>query len=217
MAVLSRRGRSALVAGLGGMRLAEVVWSARNLRRAGGGSQAAPRSFPLMVSINVALFGLCIVPRRRRPPLVLELAALTGLLAAVGLRLWVIACLGPAWNVKAVVPKRMEVVTRGPYGWIRHPNYLAVILEFAALPVAVGAYPEAVALSAANAAVLVPRIRAEEELLDRVPGYREAFAGVPRLLPDLDRWVARIRSSDEIRVAAHQSRSDPGQGEPISG
>ena len=217
MAVLSRRGRSALVAGLGGMRLAEVVWSARNLRRAGGGSQAAPRSFPLMVSINVALFGLCIVPRRRRPPLVLELAALTGLLAAVGLRLWVIACLGPAWNVKAVVPERMEVVTRGPYRWVRHPNYLAVILEFAALPLAVGAYAEAVVLSVANAAVLVPRIRAEEELLDRVPGYREAFAGVPRLLPDLDRWVARIRSSDEIRVAAHQSRSDPGQGEPISG
>ena len=96
MAVLSRRGRSALVVGLGAMRLAELVWSARNLRRGGGGRQAAPRSFPLMVSVNVALFGVCVVPRRRRPPLRLELAALTGLAAAVGLRLWVITCLGPA-------------------------------------------------------------------------------------------------------------------------
>ncbi len=198
MAVLSRRGRSALVVGLGAMRLAELVWSARNLRRGGGGRQAAPRSFPLMVSVNVALFGVCVAPRRRRPPLPLELAALTGLAAAVGLRLWVITCLGPAWNVKAVVPERMEVVTGGPYRWVRHPNYLAVILEFAALPVAVGAYPEAVLLSMANAAVLVPRIRAEEALLEGVPGYREAFAGIPRLLPSRDRWVGRGGTADDV-------------------
>jgi len=197
VAVLSRRGRVALVAGLGGMRLAEVVWSARNLRRAGEAEQAAPRSFPVMVAVNVALFGLCIVPRRRRPPLGVELAALTGLLAAVGLRLWVIGCLGPAWNIKASVPEQMEVVTSGPYRWIRHPNYVAVILEFAALPVAVGAYPEAALLSLANAAVLVPRIRAEEALLDRVPGYREAFAGVPRFLPQ--RPARESQSRDESR------------------
>ena len=195
MAVLSRRRRWALAAGLGGMRLAELAWSARNLRRAGGGGQAAPRSFPLMVAVNVALFGLCLVPRRRRPPLGLELAALTALLGAVGLRLWVIACLGPAWNVKAVVPEGMRVVTRGPYRWIRHPNYVAVILEFAALPLAIGAYPEAVLLSAANAAVLVPRIRAEEALLELVPGYREAFAGVPRFLPQIPARASQSRAA----------------------
>ncbi len=181
--MLSRRGRSALVAGLGAMRLAEVAWSSRNLRRSGAGRQAAPRSFPLLVAVNVALFTLCVLPRRRRPPRAVEAAALAGLAAAVGLRLWVIASLGPAWNVKGEVPEEMTVVTRGPYRWMRHPNYLAVIAEFACLPVAVGAYGEAVLLSAANTAVLLPRIRAEEALLDRVPGYREAFAGVPRLLP----------------------------------
>jgi methyltransferase len=92
----------------------------------------------------------------------------------------------------------MEGVTGGPYRWVRHPNYLAVILEFAALPVAVGAYPEAVLLSMANAAVLVPRIRAEEALLEGVPGYREAFAGIPRLLPNLDRWVGRGGTADDV-------------------
>ena len=190
--MLSRRGRSALVAGLGAMRLAEVVWSSRNLHRTGAGRQAAPRSFPLMVAANVALFTLCVVPRRRRPPPAVEVAALTGLAAAVGLRLWVIASLGPAWNVKGLVPEEMTVVTRGPYRWMRHPNYLAVIVEFACLPAAVGAYGEAVLLSAANAAVLLPRIRAEEALLDRVPGYREAFAGVPRFLPTKGGAPARL-------------------------
>jgi methyltransferase len=183
--MLSRSGRTALAAGMGAMRLAEVAWSARNLHRSGGGRQAAPRSFPLMVAANVALFTVCAVPRRRSPPPALEAAALGGLLAAAGLRLWVIASLGPAWNVKAVVPETMTVVTGGPFRWLRHPNYLAVVLEFAALPLAVGAYAEAVLLSVANAAVLVPRIRAEEALLDQVPGYREAFAGIPRLLPQI--------------------------------
>jgi methyltransferase len=181
--MLSRRSRSALVAGLGAMRLAEVAWSARNLRRTGGGRQAAARSFPAMVAANIALFTLCAVPRRRHPPRVVEATALAGLAAAVGLRLWVIVSLGPAWNVKGEVSDEMTVVTGGPYRWVRHPNYLAVIAEFACLPVAVGAYREAVLLSAANAAVLVPRIRAEEALLDGVPGYREAFAGLPRFLP----------------------------------
>jgi methyltransferase len=172
-----------LGAGLGMMRLAELGWSRRNLRRAGPGQQAAPRGFPAMVAVNLALFLLCAVPRRRRPPAGLELAALTGLGAAVVLRLWAIASLGEGWNVTAVVPEGLRVVTAGPYRWVRHPNYLAVIVEFACLPVAVGAYWEAMLLSAANAAVLVPRIRAEEALLDRVPGYSEAFAGIPRLLP----------------------------------
>jgi len=189
--MLSRRSRSVLVAGLGAMRLAEVAWSSRNLRRTGAGRQAAPRSFPLMVSANIALFSLCMVPRRHRPPRAVEAVTLTGLAAAAGLRLWVIASLGPAWNVKGLVPEEMTVVTRGPYRWMRHPNYLAVIVEFACLPVAVGAYGEAVLLSAANAVVLVPRIRAEEALLDQVPGYREAFAGVPRLLPTSRRATRR--------------------------
>jgi len=180
---LSAHGRTALVAGLGAMRLAELAVSARNQRRSGAGTAAAPRSFPAMVGVNLALFVLCLRPRRRQPPPALEAAALSGLAAAVLLRLWVIRSLGDAWNVRAVVPERMRVVRTGPYRFVRHPNYVAVALEFACLPLAVGAYSEAVLLSAANTAVLVPRIRAEEALLDRVPGYREAFRGMPRFLP----------------------------------
>jgi len=89
------------------------------------------------------------------------------------------------------VSSGIRVETGGPYRWIRHPNYVAVGLEFLCLPLTVGAVPEAVLLSLANAAVLVPRIRAEERLLDRVPGYREAFRGVPRFIPRWDRRSVR--------------------------
>jgi len=149
-----------------------------------------------MVATHVALFAICAWPRPgRRVPRSVEIAALAGLAAATGLRLWVIRTLGTSWTVTAHVSPDIDVATAGPYRWVRHPNYVAVGLEFLCLPLAVGAVPEAVLLSLANAAVLVPRIRAEERLLDRVPGYREAFHGVPRFIPH--RGSRSIRSQPE--------------------
>lgn len=197
--MLRRRERTLLVMGLGAMRLGELAWSARNQRRAGPGRVAAQGSYPLMVGVNVALFATCLwrgaagirpprpgaagaAARGQAPPAVGG-AALAAVAAAAMLRLWVIRSLGTAWNVRALVPERLLVVRRGPYRWVRHPNYVAVAVEFACLPLAVGTYADAALLSAANALVLVPRIRDEERLLDAAPGYREAFAGVPRFLP----------------------------------
>jgi len=175
----------ALLGALGLQRLLELGWSARNLRRRPSGPAASPRTFPLMVLANVALFTVPALTRwgRPRPPRPVRLLAGAGLVAATGLRLWSIASLGSSWNVRGQVPPDLRPVRRGPYRWIRHPNYLAVALEFAAVPLLAGGYLEAVALSAANAAVLWPRIRAEEELLESNPAYREAFAGVPRFMP----------------------------------
>jgi methyltransferase len=182
--LLTPRARTALVATLAVQRLAELRHSARNRARAGDGVPASPRTYPLMVATHVALFTMAGRPRRDRTvPAVLEAAALAGVAGAVCLRLFVIRALGESWNVTAHVSPSTTVITSGPYRWLRHPNYTAVILEFACLPLAVGAVREAVLLSAADALVLWPRIRAEEALLDRLPGYREAFAGVPRLVP----------------------------------
>ncbi len=201
--MLTPSRRLALTAGLAAQRLVELRWSARNLRRAGAGPRAAAPTFPLMVSVNIALFAMCALRRRRPAPApVLEGAALIGLATAVGLRLWVIRSLGDAWNVQAQVAPTTAVVTRGPYRWVRHPNYVAVALEFACLPIAIGAFGDAIVLSAANACVLLPRIREEEALLDELAGYREAFSGVPRFLPRAGRRSAQSPAS------ASQSRGD---------
>jgi methyltransferase len=139
-----------------------------------------------MVAAHV---GLCTLPlvevagwrRRARAPLLW-----VGLLAAAtGLRWWSIATLGPSWNVRAMVPDDLRPVTGGPYRFVRHPNYLAVALEFLALPMAGGATWSAVGLSLLNGAVLWDRIRAEERLLTAVPGYDEAMRGRARLIPGL--------------------------------
>jgi methyltransferase len=150
------------------------------------GSRAAARTYPLMVAAHA---GLCTLPlveaavRRRRPR---APALWVGVLAAAtALRWWSIASLGPSWNVRAVVPDDLRPVSRGPYRFVRHPNYLAVALEFAALPLAGGAVWSAVGLSLLDALVLFDRIREEERLLMAVPGYEEAFRGKARLIPGL--------------------------------
>jgi len=76
-------------------------------------------------------------------------------------------------------------VATGPYRYLRHPNYVAVALEMAALPLAGSAPISAALLSAANTLVLIPRVRGEEALLDAIPGYREQMGEKPRFIPRL--------------------------------
>jgi len=172
-----------VVAAVGAQRLRELALSRRN-ERGVRGARAAARTYPLMVAAHV---GLCTLPlvevsvrrRRARAP-----ALWLGVLgAATALRWWSIGTLGASWNVRAVVPAGLRPVADGPYRFLRHPNYLAVALEFAALPLAGGATWSAAALSVLNAVVLADRIRDEERLLAAVPGYEEAFRGRARLLP----------------------------------
>jgi methyltransferase len=187
-----RRGRYAVfVMGCGLLRLAELAYSGRNERRIRSRdasiAQADPAGFRRMVGVNVALFTLplleVVLRRGPRVPPAVRWAGLMGQLGAVALRLWVIASLRQRWTVRAIVPVNLDIVEGGPYRFIRHPNYLAVAIEFAALPLAGGAYVSAAALTLANAAVLRDRIEAEERLLARIPGYAERMGGKPRFIP----------------------------------
>ena len=171
---------------LGLQRLRELRLSRRLEREVRGGRQAAARTNPLMVTLHVALFvvPLCeLAGLRRRPRAPLLWVGVLG--GATALRWWCIRTLGPAWNARAVVPSDLRPVTSGPYRYVRHPNYLAVALEFLALPMAGGAWLSALSLSALNALVLWDRIRDEERLLAALPGYEEAFRGRARFIPRL--------------------------------
>jgi methyltransferase len=105
--------------------------------------------------------------------------------AATLLRRWSIRTLGASWNARAVVPSDLRPVAEGPYRLVRHPNYVAVALEFLALPLAGGAWLSALGLSALNALVLFDRIREEERLLATVPGYEQALGGKARFIPGI--------------------------------
>jgi methyltransferase len=168
----------------------ELAYSARNERAIRGRQPSAPqaseRTFRGIALVNLGLFTLPLVERvwRRRPPP--ALIAGTGWIAAltaVALRLSVIASLRAAWTVRAVVPSDLTVVDRGPYRFIRHPNYVALGLEFLGLPLIGGAYVSAVGLGVANALLLHRRIHEEDALLMAIPAYRQRMGDKPRFLP----------------------------------
>jgi methyltransferase len=114
---------------------------------------------------------------------------LAGLATATALRIWTLRTLGDSWSTRVTrfVGGGRRVVTDGPYRYIRHPNYLAVILELAALPMAGGAVVTAIAASLVNALVLSRRIPLEERELAADPAWRAAMLPLPRLLPRVTR------------------------------
>lgn len=173
-------------------RIIELLYSGRNERQIHGRQPDAPQAgrsvWQWIAAVNLGLFTLPAVERawRRRPP-PRPVAALgwAAAIAAVALRLSVIASLRESWNVRAVVPTDLHVVDTGPYRFIRHPNYVALGLEFLGLPLIGGAYLSALGLGVANAVVLRQRIIEEDALLMAIPAYRESMGSKPRFLPRL--------------------------------
>jgi methyltransferase len=87
--------------------------------------------------------------------------------------------------VRVVTAPDHEPVTSGPYRWVRHPNYVAVILEVAAVPLVHGAWVMAILGTALNTLLLRVRIRVEEAALGS--SHAAAFVGRPRLIPGVHR------------------------------
>lgn len=103
-------------------------------------------------------------------------------LGAQGLRYWAVITLGERWNVRVIVlANAPPPVAGGPYRYLRHPNYVAVAVEMACVPLIHGAWLTAVLFSTANAVVLAVRIRIEEAALG--PLYLETFKNTRRFLP----------------------------------
>jgi methyltransferase len=174
----------------GAQRLAELLYSAANerslRRRQPDVAQAGRSVWKWIVAVNLALFTIPALERRlrRRPPS-RWLASVGWMLAlsALALRLSVVATLRSQWNARALVPADLQVIDRGPYRWVRHPNYLALGLEFLGLPLIGGAYISAAGLSLANSLLLRRRINEEDSLLMAMPAYRERMGHKPAFVP----------------------------------
>ncbi|HSS52448.1 MAG TPA: isoprenylcysteine carboxylmethyltransferase family protein [Thermoanaerobaculia bacterium] len=169
-------------------RLVELRIASRNRRRllARGGVEVAPGHYPWMVGLHTALIVSCplevwLLGRPFVPLLAGTMLFL--LIVAAALRWWVISTLDGRWTTRIVVLPGVPPVTGGPYRFLRHPNYLAVILEIFSLPMIHTAWLTALVFSLADALLLRVRIRAEEAGLSRVSGYEDAFADRPRLIP----------------------------------
>jgi methyltransferase len=161
-------------------RLTELGISRRNISSSADATESdlSRAIYPLIVAVHAfAILGTLLFGRRRSLPW------LALLLAVQPLRAWILLTLGRRWNARAAVAPDTAVETGGPYAYIRHPNYLVIIIELLALPLAFGAKRTAVLATAANAGLLALRIHEEEQALMKLPGYARHFAEKKRLIP----------------------------------
>lgn len=159
-----------LVAAVAVERIVELVVSARHLRwaRERGGVETGAGHYPLMAAVHSLLLVSCVVEvhladRPFIPGLGWPMLAVVA--GTQGLRWWCVRTLGPQWNTRIVVVPGLPLVARGPYRLLRHPNYVAVVLEVAALPLVHTALVTAVVFSVLDAVVLSIRIPAEQRAL----------------------------------------------------
>jgi methyltransferase len=157
------------VVALAAQRLWELGLSRRHekILRARGAVEHGREHFPLLVAVHVLLLlGIVfeVFVLGARPSAVWpRWAAL--FVAGQMLRYAAIRALGDFWNVRVLVVPKAKLVRTGPYRWLRHPNYLAVVLELVAAPMIFGAWRTAILVSLLNAVALWVRIRCEERAL----------------------------------------------------
>jgi methyltransferase len=151
-------------------RVAELVVSQRHAAAslARGGAESGRGHFPVMVALHAALIAGCwIEPLAAHRAFIPALGypMLAVVVAANALRWWCIATLGPRWSARVIVLPGEPLVRSGPYRWFAHPNYAAVIIEGAALPLAGSAWLTATAFTVLNAILLAVRVRCENQAL----------------------------------------------------
>ena len=186
--VTSRALYTALIALVAMERLVELYLSRRNAARAfaRGAREYGRGHYRVMTVLHTLFLVSCVAEPwalGRAFPGALAWVALAGALLAQALRYWAIATLGDRWNTRVIVLPTAPPVTGGPYRFVRHPNYLAVIVEIALLPLVHGAWVSALAFSLGNAALLWVRIRAEEAALGA--RYAAVFHQRRRFIPEV--------------------------------
>lgn len=155
-------------------RVAELVVSQRNLKWSAeqGGVEYGRSHYPFMVVLHIGLLAGALIevwvwPTEMIAWLSWLMFALV--LASQALRWWCISTLGKRWNTRIVIVPGLPRVTGGPYRWLNHPNYVAVIIEGFALPMVGFAWVTAIVFTVLNIPLLAVRIREENAALATLP------------------------------------------------
>jgi methyltransferase len=91
------------------------------------------------------------------------------------LRITAIKTLGKRWSTRIIILPNEPAINKGVFKWIRHPNYLGVILELASLPLAASLFGISLIFSLLNLIILFFRIRLEEKNLKKYNDYSNLF------------------------------------------
>ena len=165
-------------------RLLELVIARRNTARllADGAREVGAAHYPLFIALHAGWLLALFLMVPADAPVNGWLLALFLLLQAG--RVWVIATLGRFWTTRIITLDGAPLVRRGPFRWVRHPNYLVVAGELAVLPLVFGDVWIAAAATLLNIPLTLHRIRVEERALsgrDGAVGNRGRCRGLDRM------------------------------------
>ena len=152
-------------------RLAELWYSNRNTKKllTEGGKEVGQSHYPIMIAIHtgwlftITAFAVLADTHSVDDLIIWPLICVYGLVQ-VG-RFWVLFSLGHYWSTKVIDLPEAPLIRKGPYRWIKHPNYLIVVLEVALLPMALQMWGIALVFSILNAGILAWRIQVENRAL----------------------------------------------------
>ncbi|WNF36212.1 isoprenylcysteine carboxylmethyltransferase family protein [Bacillaceae bacterium IKA-2] len=168
-------------------RFIEIIISKRNghLIKARGGFEVGAEHYKFIVITHVCFFiSLLAEVTISRPSFVswVIIPFCIFLIAQFG-RVWALSSLGDFWNTRIMILPGANVVAKGPYKYIRHPNYLIVVIEIAMLPLMFQAYWTALIFSIINGVILALRISVEEHALREATDYDKVFQKHGRFVP----------------------------------
>lgn len=144
-------------------RLSELVIAKRNTARllAQGAVEHGAGHYPVMVAMHTGWIAALVVFGWQNP---VSLPWLAVFVLLQVFRVWILATLGPRWTTRIIVLPE-PLVARGPFRFMRHPNYALVVAELIVAPMVLGLVWVAVLWTLLNAAMLWVRIRAEDRAL----------------------------------------------------
>jgi methyltransferase len=152
--------------------LIEARRAGRNERaqRARGGIEPPDDVYKAMRIVYPAAFLAMIAEARigGAPPRGVALAGIALFAAAKALKWWAILTLGPFWTFRVIVVPGASLVANGPYRYVRHPNYAAVIGELAAVALMTGARVTGPIVTLVFGLIILRRIAVEEKALSAI-------------------------------------------------
>lgn len=172
--MVSYLGFTLIILLVAGERIVELVISKRNLdwSFAQGGVEYGRSHYKYMVVIHTfLLIGALVEVWASRPNLqpLLFWGFFALAMGSQALRWWCIGTLGKRWNTLVVIIPGLSAISGGPYRWLKHPNYVAVVIEGIALPMVGSAWRTALIFTVLNIFVLSARLKSENAALASLP------------------------------------------------
>lgn len=160
-------------------RIIELFVAKRNEEwiKSQGGYEVGKEHYPFMVALHVSFFIsllLEFIVLDRGLSIFLIPLFIVFVITQL-MRIWILSSLGRFWNTKIMILPGASVVKKGPFQFMRHPNYTIVALELLVIPLMFNAFITAVVFSLLNLWMLSVRIPIEEAALSEDTNYKEVF------------------------------------------